>query len=179
MVRPIFEELVKELNPKLKAIARRLDGKYTSFNDEDLYQEALIHLWEKFRDNTLSDKTRSFILQGCFFEMKNYIRTAHKNIDKLTVSFDERINEEGNTLLDLIGDERGNPSDTSEAGDTLVREMTGNLNGRERDVFGMVVKGLTTREIGRKLGVSHVMVVKIKKRITVKCRKFRDMATGI
>lgn len=62
-----FEGLVKKINPKIKAIASRLDGRYTSFSDDDLYQEALIRLWQKFNDQKLDDKTESYIVQGCSF----------------------------------------------------------------------------------------------------------------
>ncbi len=176
MVKPIFEELVKELDPTLKAIARRLDGKYTAFDDKDLYQEALVHLWEKFRDNSLSDKTRSFILQGCFFEMKNYIRTKYKSIDRCAVSLDEPINEEGDTLLDVVADERAQADDTVGTVEQWTRGMIIDLTERERSVFTLTLRGATTREIGRELGISHVMVVKIKKKIAVKCRGFRETA---
>ena len=49
------------------------------------------------------------------------------------------------------------------------------LTDRERYVFGLYLQGLTTREIGNRLNVSHVMVVKIEKRISEKCRHLSRM----
>jgi RNA polymerase sigma factor (sigma-70 family) len=48
-------------------------------------------------------------------------------------------------------------------------EVLGRLNEREKVVFRLYLDGLTTRDIGTRLGISHVMVVKIKKKIKEKC----------
>ncbi len=160
-----FEELVNNINPKIKAIAHRLDGKYTMFNDEDLCQEALLHLWEKFNKGELEDKTASFIIQGCSFNMRNYIRTHFKGVDRKSISAYEQINEEGDVLMDLIADKKKSDLDEYVNTRALVDDLMANLGERARAVLAMSRQGMTTREIGRKLGVSHVMVVKIKKKV--------------
>ncbi|MCX5704439.1 MAG: hypothetical protein NT066_08150 [Candidatus Omnitrophica bacterium] len=87
-----FEILLKRISPTLKRIAYRLNGHFSFFNDEDLYQEALIHLWLDFKEGKLSDKTDSYILQGCYFYLKNYIR---KNYDKANlISLEKQNNQE-------------------------------------------------------------------------------------
>ncbi|MCX5703357.1 MAG: hypothetical protein NT066_02530, partial [Candidatus Omnitrophica bacterium] len=96
-----FESLIKRISPTLKRITYKLNGHFSFFNDEDLYQEALIHLWQDFREGKLDDKTDSYILQGCHFHLKNYIR---KNYDKAKLlSLENMTNEEGETFgLDNI-----------------------------------------------------------------------------
>lgn len=84
-----FEELIKKLSPKLTRITYRLNGRFSFFNHEDLYQESLIHLWLKFKQGDLSDKTESYILQGCYFHLKNYIR---KNCNKVKLLSLEDMN---------------------------------------------------------------------------------------
>jgi RNA polymerase sigma factor (sigma-70 family) len=169
-----FEELVKKMDSKLKAIARRLDGRYTVFDDDDLYQEAMLCLWEKYRARMLEDKTDSFILQGCFFSMKNYIRTQHKSIDNCSVSINETIGDnDGSTLEDVIPAEDTACSKNAFDINSLVRDMENMLTGKEKQVFSMHLQGLTTREIGRVLGISHVMVVKVRKRIKDRCERLK------
>jgi DNA-binding NarL/FixJ family response regulator len=48
------------------------------------------------------------------------------------------------------------------------------LDYREREILRLLVHGFTVREIGFQLGVSHVMVVKIKNRINDKLEQFKD-----
>ena len=58
-----FEELLEKITPTLKRITYRLNGHFSFFNDEDLFQEALMHLWVEFQQGKLNDKTDSYILQ--------------------------------------------------------------------------------------------------------------------
>ena len=41
------EGLMRRVDFKLWAIAKKLDGRYTAFDDADLHQQALLYLWEK------------------------------------------------------------------------------------------------------------------------------------
>ena len=152
-----FEKLVKRISPKLKAITRRFNWKIF-FDEDDLYQEALLYLWEKWKKNEILDKTDSFILQGCFFFLKNYIRKAWTKIDFINAS-EEILHEwEGNTFFNYMDNK------------LLIEEMERRLTEREKIVFSLYLEGFTIREIGKKLGISHVMVIKIKKKIRDKCK---------
>ena len=162
------------INPKIKAIAHRLDGKYTTFSDEDLYQEALMNLWEKYGRGELDDKTLSFIVQGCSFNMRNYIRTHFKGVDRKAVSAYEQINEEGDVLMDLLADKKSGYYGEYINTRAMVKDLEADLGEREKTVLSMSRRGMTTREIGKKLGISHVMVVKIKKKIS-RAYRFVDM----
>ena len=166
-----FEILMNRLSPTIKRISHRLNGHFTFFNDDDLCQEALTHLWVMFRKGTLDDKTDSYILQGCYFHLKNYIRTSMDKV-KFT-SLEEPIDEDGTMLEEIIAS--SDPLPTDRVGDkTLYEEVRrSELDERELKIVDMSMEGLTVRQIGEKLGISHVAVIKLRKKIRVKCEKLR------
>lgn len=167
----LFEELVMKINPKLKGIAHRLNGRHTFFNDEDLYQEAVIHLWVDFNNNKLQDKTESYILQGCYFHLKNYIRKAQNK--RTIVSLDAFVREDGPEFEDFLP--ASDPEDFFEALNNkfMVEKMQNNgLTSREKDVLAFFLEGLTCRQIGQKMGISHVSVLKLKNRIKNRYERF-------
>ena len=172
-----FKELIKRISPILKRITYRLNGHYSFFNDEDLYQEALVHLWVDYKDGKLIDKTDSYILQGCYFYLKNYLR---KNYDKARlISLENTVNDEDGTfnLDDILSS--GNPKSCLEFihCEMLIEKINNNgLTQREKEVFNLALEGLTTREIGSRLGISHVRIVKLKGKIREKCRKYLDFS---
>ena len=86
----VFGELVNRIRPKLKGIIYKLGYSSTLFNDEDLFQEALMYLWDHFQKGLLEDKTDSYILQGCYFNLKNYLRTASAKSREISL---EKITE--------------------------------------------------------------------------------------
>ena len=162
-----FEKLIKRLSPTIRGISHRMNGHFTFFSDEDLCQEALTHLWISFQDRKLEDKTDSYILQGCYYYLKNYIRT---NADKARLtSMESPIDDEGTMIKDTIAS-RGEPAyNNAEENGFLKSIDTYGLSEREKEVVSLSLKGLTTREIGFELKVSHVSIVKIKRNIRCKC----------
>jgi len=174
-----FEILLKRISPTLKRITYKLNGHFSFFNDEDLYQEALIHLWLDFKEGKLSDKTDSYILQGCYFHLKNYIR---KNYDKANlISLENSANEEEALNLDnILSLEDPQSSFELIHCKMLIEKINNNgLTKREKEVFSLALEGLTTRETGSRLGISHVRVVKLKSKIRDKCKKYLDNPTLI
>jgi RNA polymerase sigma factor (sigma-70 family) len=169
-----FTGLLKRISPKLKGIAYRL-SRNRFFNDEDLYQEALLHLCECFKKGILADKTDSYILQGCYFHLKNFLR---KNFKKTVfLSLESTYNDEGGVVLaDLIADNFSKPVYLDYLHDKLLAEVIRNngLLPREKKILSFYAQGLTTREIGRRLGISHVRVVKLTRLIRQKCNKYLD-----
>ena len=91
-----FQELSRKLSPTIKRIAYKLNTCRSYFNEEDLYQEAMIRLWQDHSSGKLDDKTDSYILQGCYFHLKNYIRVARPKA-RLT-SIEAIVNEDGQTI---------------------------------------------------------------------------------
>jgi len=168
----VFEELVKRISPKLKRITYKLNGHFSFFNEEDLYQEALLHLWQDFCLGKLDNKTDSYILQGCYFHLKNYIR---KTRDKSNlVSLNAMIEEEGSNLEEILCLENSKSCLADLENKILIQEIQNNgLTQREKEIFCLSLEGLTTREIGKKLGISHVMVIKIKKKLHMKLEFFK------
>ena len=169
-----FEALVGKLSPTLRRITRKLNGHFTFMDDQDLFQEALIHLWSGFQSGVLDDKTDSYILQGCYFHLKNYIR---KSQDPATLlSLNSMMEEDGLHLEEMLVAD-GRPS--CEQVETIleVEAMTrAGASQRERDVLFFCLEGLTTREIGKKLGISHVSVVKIRNKIRERYEKLSGRA---
>lgn len=170
----IFELLTQKLSPKLKAIAYRLNHQFTFFNEEDLYQEALIRLWQDCRTGRLDDKTDSYILQGCYFHLKNYIRK--NRVKAKLVSIEENAGLGKNSFEDLFLKDEKTPDLRDRLNDLLLVETIFN-NGftqKEKSVLRFYAEGLTTRQIGERLGVSHVSVVKMTNRIRQKSEKYKE-----
>jgi len=165
-----FEILVKRISPTIKKIAHRLNGHYTFFNDEDLYQEALTHLWIDFRGGILGDKTDSYILQGCYYHLKNYIRKTQDNV--VLVSLNSPVGEDGMVMEDVLPADGINPFEYLESRMEIETAEEKCLTRREKEVLSYFLEGMSMREIGRKIGISHVMVLKIRNRIKDKYGKF-------
>lgn len=148
-----------------------MNGHFTFFDDDDLCQEALFHLWKLFQDGKLDDKTDSYILQGCYFHLKNYIR---KSMDKVNFSsLESPVDEDGTMLEEIIASSGPLPTDQVE--DKVLSEEVQKslLDRRELNIVDMSMEGLTVRQIGERLGISHVAVIKSRKKIRVKCEKLR------
>jgi len=168
-----FKDLANKYTPTIKRIAYKLNGRYRSFDHDDLCQEAMLHLWNNFRWGKLRDKTDSYILQGCYFHLKNYIRKVNEKSNMLSIEAaiwegqDTRLEEliSLNTASDLRED----------LNNKFLSETIQNngFNLREKQILKFCAEGLTTRDIGKRIGVSHVMVVKLLKELRKKCGKYR------
>ncbi|MBI3991279.1 MAG: sigma-70 family RNA polymerase sigma factor [Candidatus Omnitrophica bacterium] len=169
-----FEGLVKRISPTLKRITYRLNGHFSFFNDEDLFQEALIHLWVDFQENKLQDKTDSYILQGCHFHLKNYLRKVKPKIKTISLELLMNDEEDRNSTEALLLEGKGSQSDIDNLNNKLLVETIRNngFDRREKDILSFYSQGLTTRAIGQRLGISHVRVIKLMHRIKDKCRKY-------
>ncbi|TBR16255.1 sigma-70 family RNA polymerase sigma factor, partial [bacterium] len=140
-----------------------------------LFQEAVIHLWEDFNAGKLDDKTDSYILQGCYFYLKNYLRKAGTN--KVLISLDGVVQNEEHGLdgFAFLSDPKAEDYPDRLNNKMLVDTIMNNgLTGREKEILSFFKDGLTTREIGKKIGVSHVRVVKLMQGIREKCKKHLD-----
>lgn len=170
-----FEELHQKLSPTIKRIAYRLNGCYRSFNHDDLYQEASIHLWGNFLTGKLSDKTDSYILQGCYFHLKNYIRKVNERSN--IVSIDAALNVDENTTVgDVLGESWASEDCREDLHNKFLAQsiLNNGFNPREKRLLTYFSWGLTTRDIGKRMGVSHVSIVKMLQKIRVKSQKYLD-----
>ena len=169
-----FDALTKKLSPTVKRIAYKLNGRYRSFSHDDLYQEAFLHLWNDFRAKKLEDKTDSYILQGCYFHLKNYIRKVN---ERPVISLDMQVNEEGLSLEEVLPLKFAIQEDCrSQLHVKLLVEAIQNngFSPREKKILMFLKDGLTTRDIGKRIGLSHVSIVKTVKRIREKAKQHLD-----
>lgn len=171
-----YEGLVKKFSPTITRIAYRLNGRYRSFNHDDLYQEALLHLWNDFKAGKLIGKTDSYILQGCYFHLKNYIRKVNERPN--VISLDMPVNEEEGTCLEEVLPAKFAIQEDSRRRlhiKLLVEAIQNNgFSPREKRILLFLKEGLTTRDIGKRLGFSHVSVVKATKKIREKAKQHLD-----
>lgn len=170
-----FEVLLKRISPTLQKIAYRLNGHFSFLNQEDLYQEALVHLWQDFNAGKLTDKTDSYILQGCYFHLKNYLRTASVKNREISL---EKIALEKNSSVDEVLSLKDEASENylDYLNSKMFAEAISNngLTKREKDIIFLHAEGLTTREIGQRVQLSHVRVLKLLAQIKEKCKKYLD-----
>lgn len=163
-----YEKLINRLSPTIRKISHRLNGHFTYFNDDDLCQEALIHLWALSQEGRLNDKTDSYILQGCYFHLKNYIRTS---MDKACLtSLETPIDDDGTMLAEAVASRNSFESDQLEESTLYEVIQKGGLSEREIAIIEMFTEGFTAREIGKRFGISHVAVVKLRQKIRKKCQ---------
>lgn len=171
-----FEELAKKLSPTVMRIAYKLNGRYRSFSHDDLYQEAMFHLWNNFRAGSLGDKTDSYILQGCYFHLKNYIRKINEKPN--VISLDMAVNDEEDVdLSEILFLKLGAQEDCRNNLHVkfLVEAIQNNgFSPREKRILLFLKDGLTTRDIGKRIGLSHVSIVKAVKRIREKSKQHLD-----
>ena len=167
-----FSQLLYDLYPKLKQLACKYQ-RYTVFADQDdLLNEMEIFLWKQWRTGLWENKTESYIVQACYFHLRNYLRTVQekvrsRSLDETGVgpARDPADQEEGFPCGEMLID--GSPD--IEAGlesnalyDTI---MNNGFSPLEKEIIARLCEGYTVREIGKKLRISHTMVVKHKKNI--------------
>lgn len=160
-----FKEIYQKYHNELERIAYRT-GELPAYLDRaDLVEEMVVHLWQEWRKGHLKDKTESYILQGCWFHLRNYLRLnqGKKNICSLSTPLEESETGAENFLSDLIEDDFS--WDTLENRLTVETILNDGLTPREKDVFILALEGLTMREIGSKLGVSPARVCKLQQNI--------------
>jgi RNA polymerase sigma factor (sigma-70 family) len=165
-----FDLLIRRIGPTLKRITRKLNGHHSFFDDDDLYQEALTHLWVSFRQGSIEDKTDSYILQGCYYHLRNYLRTVQEHatfvslnnpIGDDSVTLEESLSAEEMGLLDYV---------VGKLDVEALEEQC--LTAREKTILDLFLEGMSMREIGSRLGISHMMVWKIRNKIKEKYIRF-------
>jgi len=162
-----FEQWVSPFLPTLSIMAERI-GKLPLWMDkEDLLSQMVLDLWEKWKRGDLQDKTPSYIFRSCWFAAQNYLRKSKDKISLL--SLDEPVDEEGTPFIELMEHNSSFfPGFQIRQGLDKLKEY---LNQREQEVFHLQTQEYTTREIGQRLGISHVRVVKIQQHIRAKGKK--------
>jgi DNA-directed RNA polymerase specialized sigma24 family protein len=130
---------------------------------EDLMQEALVHTW--LNETRRPGQTWSWYLQSCKFHLKHYLASG-RSIDSLKrqsgrVQFE--WDEEGDGELDGLKSTES-LFETVSARD-IVACLSDRLMGSGKSVLNCLADGLGSREIGRRLNMSHTSVIKERGRI--------------
>lgn len=163
-----FDNMLKELSSQLRGMARRLNGHPGFVDENDLLQEMRLHLWRKWEGGETEDKTESYLLQSCWFHVRNYIRTVNGRSDLL--SLDAPTGDEQSLLGEMVPDNSGSVWERVNCRTIIESIRQDGLTSREKEVFDLSLEGNTLREIGKQLGISFVRISKIKANISKKCR---------
>jgi RNA polymerase sigma factor (sigma-70 family) len=156
--------LVNELSTRdsLVRMVRRLTGNRAL--REDLLQEALVHLW--ITEVSRAGQTRSWYLQSCKYHLLHYLAAGR--------SVDSAKRRDRQLALAEHGDGPEYLVDDADSGDSvldlvsardIISLLSPQLNRQERAVLECFAEGLRLREIGRKLKMSHTMVIRHRKKI--------------
>ena len=164
-----FYTLYEKINPRLKKIAKRYNGHSLFIDEDDLHQEMCIHLWDKYKDGAPVGINEAYIIKGCEFHILNYLRT-HRNKVSI-VSTEQPINENGDTIEDVLRDQRDPVTDVVDRKDKIDYIKNNGSSEKEKVVFLLLLEGKTVRGIGKEIGISHVMVLKYKKNLIKKYKE--------
>jgi DNA-binding CsgD family transcriptional regulator len=131
---------------------------------EDLLQEALIHLW--LTEARRPGQTRSWYLQSCNYHLLHYLAAGR--------SVDSGKRKRGQVENPNAGQGRIDLLDPPDSGETvlgyvsardIISQLSPMLAPHERAVLDCFADGLGPREIGRKLKLSHTMVIRHRRKI--------------
>ena len=137
---------------------------------EDLMQEALIHLWQVQEQNP--GQTKNWYLQNCRYHLLHYLAIG-RSVDspKRRASQVHPVDHE---------DGQDDLLDRFEGSDTVLEDVSARdildslakwLSPREMMILQWLAEGLATREIARRIGISHPMVIKYRRKIAALAEK--------
>jgi len=162
-----FTALIARLEPGIKGIARKLKTRSRLLDEDDLSQMALIRLWTGYSEGRVRGKTDSYLLQGCYHHLRNELRLRRNKAKELSVEDIET--PEGVSWEDAVLVDPGSLEEQVEARQLLTAVRAAGLTNKEEIVLSLSLDGWTVREIGERLGVSHVQTVKHRNNIRSKC----------
>jgi len=131
---------------------------------DDLLQEALVHLW--LTEIGRPSQTKSWYLQSCKYHLLHYLASGR--------SVDSGKRRAGQLqLFDEFDELEGAPEEADSGNSVLtwvsardiIALLSPQLLPHEKAVLYCFADGLGPREIGRKLKMSHTMVIKHRRKI--------------
>jgi DNA-directed RNA polymerase specialized sigma24 family protein len=131
---------------------------------DDLLQEALVHLW--LTETRRPDQTRSWYIQSCRFHLQHYlscgrsIDSAKRWRDQLPINDSFEDNHASAEPADS-----GNSVFTCVSAREIIELLAPQLTVQGQAVLHCLADGLGPREIGRKLKLSHTMVIRYRRKI--------------
>ena len=160
-----FRILLDKITPALRNIARR-HILYGFYDEEDLYQEMCLYLWQNYRYGLPIGINEAYVIKGCEFHLLNFLRKGRPKAQ--LESLEKVITPEGLKLGDILEDKEAEYLKKAELNLTIDSITSLGLTDSEKRVFSLLLKGNTVREAAREMGISHVMVLKYKKSIIKK-----------
>ncbi len=137
---------------------------------EDLMQEALIHLWQVQEQNP--GQTKNWYLQNCRYHLLHYLASGRSVDSPKRRASQVHPSDQDENSDDLL--DRFEGSDTV-LQDVSARDMLSSLSkwlsGREMSILQWLSEGQGTREIAKRLGISHPMVIKYRRKIAALAEK--------
>ena len=161
-----FPERVKKISAGIKGIAYKLNGKYAYVDHDDLFQEAVLYLWKEYNLNTFLGKNDSYLLQGCYYYLRNYLRNMELKSRNISI-YDKKTGNNSRDKEFFVAKEETLPENK-----VFMQELAALLDEKEKKVFLLLSEGYTVREIAGKTGVSHPMVIKTRKKIAERTKKY-------
>src|ERR1044071_2197103 len=148
-------------DPSVKEFLLRMTGSIThdfAFR-QDLLQEASIHLW--LTETRRPGQTKSWYVQSSKFHLQHYLSSG-RSVDSRKrwrgYSHVEHNCEEAEEFPDLV--EPGGSVLSQVIARDIISLLSPHLSPCENAVLDGLADGLGVREIGRRLGISHTMVVR-------------------
>jgi DNA-directed RNA polymerase specialized sigma24 family protein len=131
---------------------------------EDLLQEALIHLW--LTESRRPAQTRSWYLQSCKYHLLHYLASG-RSVDSGKRRAGQMLPSYEAEPLEGFPEEMdsGNSVLTWVSARDIIALLSPQLLPLEIAVLHCFADGLGPREIGRKLKMSHTMVIKHRRKI--------------
>jgi RNA polymerase sigma factor (sigma-70 family) len=131
---------------------------------EDLTQEAFIHLW--LREQQRPGQPQVWYFQSCRFFLQNYLRngrSVHSNRHHASLRSTSAASESGSDSADepLSGDSVPALVSAREILSLLAMWLT----PLERQLLSYLAEGFALREIAARLNVSHTSVIRCRRRI--------------
>ena len=148
----IFEQ--RRTRGLLRGLVRRLTTDPAL--EDDLIQEAIIHLW--LREKERPGQRPSWYIQGCRLYLQNYLRKG-RSVDGGNRRF--------SVSLPMLGEQHENLEPHTDdsllslvCARDVVRELSKWLTPLEKQVLNLSHEGLSLREIGERLNLSHTSIIR-------------------
>ncbi len=167
---------------ELKAKKYLKYGKKLGLEYSDLVQEGMMGLTEAIKsfNDTKNAQFKTFanlcIERQIFSLLKKASRKKHTLLND-SISLDEKINEDDNTLLDIFFEKGKDPKELIEYRENkneLFEEIEKSLTPLEKEVFNLKVNGFDYKEISQLLNKSYKSIDSSIQRIRVKVRRILD-----
>ena len=168
-----IELLYRRITPELNRIAKKYRSYNSSLDEGDLFQEMCIHLLIRYKSGVPDHLNHSYVIKGCEFHLLNFLRKKKEKLN--SQSLEDIQNSEGNRLNNQLSDTRESLNEMIAVKIVIERIKNELPSVREKKLFVFLLKGYTIREIGKKLEISHVMVHKIKKKMTTKYKLYKKL----